>query len=87
MLKWGKFGSFYACSAYDKKKPVKIASSAWEKDAKKAIKKIEEQAGISDDGEDHRGREHCSSSGDREEPERTGSRHQRSWLLGQIASW
>ncbi len=41
VLKWGKFGSFYACSAYDKKKPVTIASSAWEKDAKKAIKKIE----------------------------------------------
>jgi DNA topoisomerase I len=41
VLKWGKFGSFYACSAYDKKKPVNIASSAWEKDAKKAIKKIE----------------------------------------------
>ncbi|MHB1796511.1 MAG: type I DNA topoisomerase [Acidobacteriaceae bacterium] len=41
VLKWGKFGSFYACSAYDKKKPVAIANSAWEKDAKKAIKKIE----------------------------------------------
>ncbi len=41
VLKWGKFGSFYACSAYEKKKPVTIASSAWEKDAKKAIKKIE----------------------------------------------
>ena len=41
VLKWGKFGSFYACSAYDKKKPVTIANSAWEKDAKKAIKKIE----------------------------------------------
>ncbi|MHB1936063.1 MAG: type I DNA topoisomerase [Acidobacteriaceae bacterium] len=41
VLKWGKFGSFYACSAYDKKKPVTIASSAWEKDAKKTIKKIE----------------------------------------------
>ncbi len=43
VLKWGKFGSFYACTAYDKKKPVTIASSAWEKDAKKAIKKIEEK--------------------------------------------
>ncbi len=41
VLKWGKFGSFYACSAYDKKKPITIANSAWEKDAKKAIKKIE----------------------------------------------
>jgi DNA topoisomerase-1 len=43
VLKWGKFGSFYACSAYDKKKPVTIASAAWEKDAKKAIKKIQEK--------------------------------------------
>src|SRR6185437_14345222 len=43
VLKWGKFGSFYACSAYDKKKPVTIASSAWEKDSKKAIKKIEDK--------------------------------------------
>jgi DNA topoisomerase I len=41
LLKWGKFGSFYACSAYEKKKPVTIASSAWEKDSKKAINKIE----------------------------------------------
>ncbi|HEX4021288.1 MAG TPA: type I DNA topoisomerase [Acidobacteriaceae bacterium] len=43
VLKWGKFGSFYACSAYDKKKPVNVASSSWEKDPKKAIKKIEEK--------------------------------------------
>ncbi len=43
VLKWGKFGSFYACTAYEKKKPVTISSSAWEKDAKKAIKKIEEK--------------------------------------------
>ena len=43
LLKWGKFGSFYACSAYDKKKPVTIASSAWEKDAKKAVKKVEDK--------------------------------------------
>ncbi|MGO8720402.1 MAG: type I DNA topoisomerase [Acidobacteriaceae bacterium] len=41
VLKWGKFGSFYACSAYDKKKPVTIANSAWQKDSRKAIKKIE----------------------------------------------
>ncbi len=43
VLKWGKFGSFYACTAYDKKKPVNIASSSWEKDAKKATKKIEDK--------------------------------------------
>src|SRR6185312_11385821 len=41
VLKWGKFGSFYACTAYDKKKPVNIASSAWEKDSKKVLKKVE----------------------------------------------
>lgn len=43
VLKWGKFGSFYACTAYDKKKPVTIASSAFQKDPRKAIKKIEEK--------------------------------------------
>ncbi len=43
VLKWGKFGSFYACTAYDKKKPVTVSNSAWEKDAKKAVKKIEEK--------------------------------------------
>ncbi|MEO6828752.1 MAG: type I DNA topoisomerase, partial [Acidobacteriaceae bacterium] len=41
VLKWGKFGSFFACTAYDKKKPVTIASSAWSKDAEKVIEKIE----------------------------------------------
>jgi len=41
ILKWGKFGSFYACSAYDKKKPVSVASSSWKKDPKKILKKIE----------------------------------------------
>ncbi len=43
VLKWGKFGSFYACTAYEKKKPVTIASSAWEKDAKKVVKKLEDK--------------------------------------------
>jgi DNA topoisomerase-1 len=41
VLKWGKFGSFYACSAYDKKKPVTVSRLAWEKDPAKTIKKIE----------------------------------------------
>ena len=41
VLKWGKFGSFYACTAYDKKKPVAVSSSAWEKSGKKAVEKIE----------------------------------------------
>ena len=43
VLKWGKFGSFYACTAYEKKKPVAISASAWEKDRKKVIKKIEDK--------------------------------------------
>ena len=41
VLKWGKFGSFYACSAYGKEKPVGVAASAWKKDAKKVLAKIE----------------------------------------------
>jgi DNA topoisomerase-1 len=40
-LKWGKFGSFYACSAYDKKKPVAVATTPWKKDPKKVVKRIE----------------------------------------------
>ena len=43
VLKWGKFGSFFACTAYDKKKPVSIASNSWEKDPKKAIHRVEEK--------------------------------------------
>ncbi|MHB1021128.1 MAG: type I DNA topoisomerase [Acidobacteriaceae bacterium] len=42
VLKWGKFGSFFACTAYDKKKPVKLASSSWLKDAEKGVTKIED---------------------------------------------
>ncbi|HEX4005842.1 MAG TPA: type I DNA topoisomerase [Acidobacteriaceae bacterium] len=41
ILKWGKFGSFYACSAYGKEKPVSVSATAWKKDAKKVIAKIE----------------------------------------------
>jgi DNA topoisomerase I len=41
VLKWGKFGSFYACSAYGKEKPVAVAASAWKKDPKKVIAKVE----------------------------------------------
>ena len=41
VLKWGKFGSFYACSAYGNKKPVAVSGTAWKKDAKKVIAKVE----------------------------------------------
>ncbi|HEY1808189.1 MAG TPA: type I DNA topoisomerase [Acidobacteriaceae bacterium] len=41
VLKWGKFGSFYACSAYAKEKPVAVAASAWKKEPKKVFAKIE----------------------------------------------
>jgi len=41
VLKWGKFGSFYACSAYEKKKPVTVSATAWKKEPKKVIAKVE----------------------------------------------
>ncbi|HEX3662665.1 MAG TPA: type I DNA topoisomerase [Acidobacteriaceae bacterium] len=41
VLKWGKFGSFYACSAYAKEKPVAVAATAWKKEPKKVIAKVE----------------------------------------------
>jgi DNA topoisomerase-1 len=41
ILKWGKFGSFYACSAYGKEKPVAVSATAWKKDPKKVIAKVE----------------------------------------------
>ncbi len=40
ILKWGKFGSFYACSSFSKAKPVVVAASPWKKDAKAVVKKI-----------------------------------------------
>jgi DNA topoisomerase-1 len=40
ILKWGKFGSFYACSAFSKAKPVTVAASSWKKDSKAVVKKI-----------------------------------------------
>ena len=43
VLKWGKFGSFFACSAYGKEKPVAVSATAWKKDAKKVIAKVEEK--------------------------------------------
>jgi DNA topoisomerase-1 len=40
ILKWGKFGSFYACSAFSKAKPVTIALGPWKKDPKAVLKKV-----------------------------------------------
>jgi DNA topoisomerase I len=40
VLKWGKFGSFYACSNFSKKKPVTVALGPWKKDPKAVTKKI-----------------------------------------------
>ena len=40
MLKWGKFGSFYACSAFSKAKPMTVAAGPWKKDPKAVVKKM-----------------------------------------------
>ncbi|MBB5057492.1 DNA topoisomerase-1 [Granulicella aggregans] len=40
ILKWGKFGSFYACSAFSKAKPMTVAMGPWKKDPKALLKKI-----------------------------------------------
>jgi DNA topoisomerase-1 len=40
VLKWGKFGSFYSCSAFSKEKPVTIAAAPWKKDPKAVLKKV-----------------------------------------------
>ncbi len=40
VLKWGKFGSFYSCSAFSKEKPVTIAAGPWKKDPKAVLKKV-----------------------------------------------
>ncbi len=40
ILKWGKFGSFYSCSAFTKDKPKTIAVSAWKKDPKATHKRV-----------------------------------------------
>ncbi|ADW69794.1 type I DNA topoisomerase [Granulicella tundricola] len=40
ILKWGKFGSFFACSAFSKAKAVTIAAAPWKKDPKAVLKKI-----------------------------------------------
>lgn len=40
VLKWGKFGSFYSCSNFSRKKPVTVAMGPWKKDPKAVTKKI-----------------------------------------------
>jgi DNA topoisomerase-1 len=40
VLKWGKFGSFYACSNFSKKTPVTVSMGPWKKDQKAVVKKI-----------------------------------------------
>jgi DNA topoisomerase-1 len=40
VLKWGKFGSFYSCSAFSREKPVTIAAGPWKKDPKTVLKKV-----------------------------------------------
>ncbi len=40
VMKWGKFGSFYSCSAFTKEKPVTIAAGPWKKDSKAVLKKV-----------------------------------------------
>ncbi len=40
ILKWGKFGSFYSCSAFTKAKPVTISAGPWKKDPKAVLKKV-----------------------------------------------
>jgi DNA topoisomerase-1 len=40
ILKWGKFGSFYSCSAFTKAKPITIAAGPWKKDPKAVLKKV-----------------------------------------------
>jgi DNA topoisomerase I len=40
VLKWGKFGSLYACSNFSRKTPVTISMGPWKKDQKAVIKKI-----------------------------------------------
>ncbi len=67
VLKWGKFGSFFACSAYDKKKPVPVSATAWKKEPKKVIAKIEENLKYPVAGEDD-GRRRLEQTGRGEEP-------------------
>ena len=40
ILKWGKFGSFFACSNFSKAKPITVALGLLRKDPKGAVKKV-----------------------------------------------
>ncbi|MGA7109436.1 MAG: type I DNA topoisomerase [Terracidiphilus sp.] len=43
VLKWGKFGSFFACSNFTQKKPVTVAMGPWKKDSRAVLEKIKEE--------------------------------------------
>ena len=49
VIKWGKFGSFYACSNFTRKKPVTVAMGPWKKDAKAVTTEDHESAAFSND--------------------------------------
>jgi DNA topoisomerase-1 len=40
VMKWGKFGSFYSCSAFSNEKPVTIPAGPWKRDPKALLKKV-----------------------------------------------
>ncbi len=40
LLKWGKFGSFYSCSAFSRAKSMVIAAGPYKKDPKAVLKKV-----------------------------------------------
>ena len=40
ILKWGKFGSFYACSAFSKAKPTTVGQGPWKKDPKAILARL-----------------------------------------------
>ncbi len=40
VMKWGKFGSFYSCSAFSREKAQTIAAGPWKKDPKAVLKKV-----------------------------------------------
>jgi DNA topoisomerase-1 len=42
VLKWGKFGSFFACTNFTREKPVTVAMAPWKKDSKAVLERITE---------------------------------------------
>ncbi len=64
ILKWGKFGSFYACSAFSKAKPMTVAAGPWKKDPKAVTKKITTAFQFPDGGQGgHRGCDRLRQAG------------------------